>query len=339
MFAIWTRWQSVATAAIHAGRLGARGGLHGAALQLCNPASKVMDMSLSQSSTEPPPDPDTALAPLRAELDDIDDSVLALLRRRAEVVQQVGQLKQGVAIRAGREAAILRRLLATAHAPLPDAAIVRVWREIFAASTSQQGPFSISVCETDASGAMAACAREHFGALTPLHLYHTPAQAIAAVAQAGASAAVLPMPDGAPGPMGAWWVSLLGREVPRIFVVARLPFWAPRSLGSPAVSALVVAAAEPDPSGVDRTLVALELNGALSRAHLSARFTEAGLPPSAMIVRDQGGIGYALFELDGFVEENDSRLTSVTGLPRPPVVLGAYAVSPASKLDDKEASR
>ena len=296
-------------------------------------------MPLSQTSAEPPQDPDNPLAPLRAELDNIDDSVLALLRRRAELAQQIGQLKQGVAIRAGREAAILRRLLATPHAPLPDAAIVRAWREIFAASTGQQGPFSISVCETDPSGAMAACAREHFGALTPLHLYHTPSQAIAAVAQAGASVAVLPLPDGAPGPMGAWWISLLGREAPRMFVVARLPFWTPRPLGAPVLPALVVAAAEPDPSGADRTLVALELNGALSRAHLSARFTEAGLPPSAMTVRDHGGIGYALLELDGFVEETDPRLALLTGLPRPPTVLGAYAISPMGAPDDKEASR
>ena len=61
-----------------------------------------------------------------------------------------------------------------------------------------------------------------------------------------ASVAVLPFPTGAI----AWW-PLLTAEDPRLYVVARLPFWA-----RPGADALVVATVAPDASGADRSFVA-----------------------------------------------------------------------------------
>jgi len=45
-----------------------------------------------------------------------------------------------------------------------------------------------------------------------------------------------------------------------------------------------------------------------------------------MIVREQGGIAFALIELNGFVAATDARLAALAGLPRAPTVLGAYAI-------------
>ena len=98
-----------------------------------------------------------------------------------------------------------------------------------------------------AGSGYAQCAREHFGALTPLRVHRSPAQAIAEVSAGTATAAVLPLPAEEEAP--PWWTALLHRDEPRIHVVARLPFWAPRAEGAPRVQALVVAAVPPDPSG------------------------------------------------------------------------------------------
>ena len=67
------------------------------------------------------------LGDVRAELDRIDDALHDLLMERAAVVGRLaeGRLKGPAVLRPGREAAILRRLLARHRGALPPAAVVR----------------------------------------------------------------------------------------------------------------------------------------------------------------------------------------------------------------------
>jgi hypothetical protein len=91
---------------------------------------------------------------------------------------------------------------------------------------------------------------------------------------------------------------------------------------------MVVAAIAPDPSGHDRSLVGLELSTDVSRARLTAALITAGLQPTAVILIREAGLptARALVEVDGFVGDEDQRLSKIGSLLRPPVVLGAYAV-------------
>ncbi len=201
------------------------------------------------------------LPALRAELDRIDDAMHDLLMQRAGVVEQVGACRaSAAAFRPGREASIIRRLLAPpSAAALPPQTLVRIWRELLAGTTAMQGRFSVAVCEPDPGAGFTQLAREHFGALTPLRVHRSPAQAMAEVSRGAASVAVLPLPSETETARDAWWTALLHNDEPRIHVVARLPFWAPRPEGAPPVQALVVAATPPDPSERDRSLLGLEL--------------------------------------------------------------------------------
>ena len=177
--------------------------------------------------------------------------------------------KRGGPLRPGREAAIIRRLLGQHEGALPRYAIVRIWREIFAASVAQQQSVLVAVCDPAMDGRFAAAAREHLGALTPLRVYRSAAQAIGEVVEGRAGAAILPLPgDGAAE--GAadgreWWPGLLQQHHEgRIHVVARLPFWRVRPEGAPAVQALVIAGSPADPSGDDVSLIALEMEAQIS---------------------------------------------------------------------------
>ncbi len=273
--------------------------------------------------TDPPPDD---LAALRAEIDRLDDALHDLLMRRAEVVARVAvstaKAGNGVALRPGREAAIIRRLLARHDGRLPARTLVRLWRELLAGTTAMQRPFVIAVGGTDLVGV----AREQFGNLTPLRVHASPAQAIATVSAGNASAAVLPLPTQDEPTGSAWWTSLLRQDRPRLHVVGRLPFWAPRAEGAPTAQALVVAAVTPDPSGDDRGLIAVEMEGGGSHARLTAALAAAGLPPRSLILRRDPGQGVlGLAEVDGILADDDPRLARI-GAPRPPVVLGAYAM-------------
>ena len=285
------------------------------------------------SSTAPiapdPTDPPTAaLTGLGAEIDRLDDAIHDLLMTRAEVVTRLraGNGHGPVVLRPGNEADLLRRLLERHHGDLPPRAVVRVWRELLAAITAMQGPYAITACEAEPGSGYVQCAREHFGALTPLRVHRSPAQAIAEVSAGTATAAVLPLPT--EEETSPWWTSLLHRVGSRLHVVARLPFWGPRREGTPRVQALVVAAMPPDRSSRDRSLITLELPPEQSRARLSVALAAAGLDAGRTLLRHDPTlpVAQALVDVDGFVTDDDPRLAALSDALRPPVVLGAYAL-------------
>jgi chorismate mutase len=257
------------------------------------------------------------LSAVRAQLDAIDDSLHDLLMQRAAIVDGLAssRAKSGTILRPGREADILRRLLARHAGPLPRAALVRLWRELFAASIQQQGGFSVAVYAREP--AMARLVPEHFGALTAARTHPTPSRALAAVTRGEASVAVLPFPEDADAPEMEWWPAL---NAPQLSVVARLPFFAD---GEAEADALVVAPGAPDPSEHDLSLLLLESDSEQSRGQLLASLTAAGITARLVLVRRAPGISRFLMEADGLIMPDDARLRA---LPFDRArMLGAYA--------------
>ncbi|HEY0184380.1 MAG TPA: chorismate mutase [Rhodopila sp.] len=263
------------------------------------------------------------LPELRAALDRIDNAVHDLLMQRAEIVEYVARSGKPAAFRPGREASIIRRLLGRHHGALPPVALVRIWRELLAGTTTMQGGFSLAVCDGDPGAPLTQLAREHFGALTPLRTYSSPGQALADVSQGGASVAVLPYPSETTN----WWIALLHHE-PRLHIIARLPFWKPRSDGAPTEQALVVAATPVDASEDDQSFLGLECDSDVSRARLSSELTGAGLTPQTMVLARQqvASLTNVLVEVAGYLADDDARLSRLGSVLRRPVVLGSYAV-------------
>jgi chorismate mutase/prephenate dehydratase len=276
---------------------------------------------MSSPSPQPAPAPpdltSRRLAALRAELDRIDDALHDGLMRRAELVAQVGALgaKGRVPLRPGREASIIRRLVARNHGALDPATVTRIWRELLAGSTAQQRPLLVAVSDER----LIPLAREHFGALTPVRVRPGPAEALEDVRDGRTTVAVLPLPT-----EGVWWTALLSGQQPRAHVVARLPFWARRSEHVPVTHCVVLSAAAPDPSGDDRSLIGFELAGDFSHAQLGQALASAGLAVGAVVVVRVEGMCFGLADVAGFLEDGDARLLALD-IPRPAVVLGAYA--------------
>src|SRR5581483_6807210 len=98
---------------------------------------------------------------------------------------------------------------------------------------------------------------------------------------------------------------------PRLYVVARLPFWAPRPEGAPHVQAFVLAAIAPDRSSRDRSLLGLELPPEMSRARLTAALTAAGFAPGSILLRRDGQV-LALVDVEGHVGGDDPRLATLS---------------------------
>lgn len=263
------------------------------------------------------------LPALRSELDRIDNAIHDLLMQRAEIVEYVARSGKPAAFRPGREASIIRRLLERHKGALPPASVVRIWRELLAATTSMQGGFSIAVSGDDRGGHLTQLAREHFGALTPLQSHDCADQALMDVSRGIASVAVLPYPSEG----DYWWVKLLHHE-PRLYIIGRLPFWEARPNGASRDQAVVVAATPADVSEHDRSFVGLECGRDISEAQVTNDLSSAGLMPKNIVIKwpQESSIASVLVEVEGSMSDEDVRLTSLTWALQRPVIVGTYAV-------------
>jgi chorismate mutase len=286
-------------------------------------------MSEITSLSSPPDAVPEALARLRAEIDSLDDRLHDLLMARAEIIERVAREggKRGVPIRPGREAAMLRRLLARHHGALPPQTIVRIWRELFSGALMIEGGLTIAVAD-GAQTELPSVAREHFGPLTSLRRHRTTSQALADLTNGNAHAAVLPLPSDEDDEQSAWWVGLMHGGVPRLAIIAKLPFWTRRNEGVPQAGAYVVASLTPDPSGADRSLIGIEIAADTSTARIAGSLKDAGFEVGTILPRraTKREVGYALADVEGLVARDDPRLAAMTGFLATPVILGAYAV-------------
>ena len=77
---------------------------------------------------------------LRDDINSLDDKILELLKERAEIVTAIGEQKKSFTdvVDYEREQKVLDRILQTTKAKYSKDSIVRIWREIFQASTQLQ---------------------------------------------------------------------------------------------------------------------------------------------------------------------------------------------------------
>jgi chorismate mutase-like protein len=261
------------------------------------------------------PSDQPSLDDLRRQIDEIDAAVHDLLMRRTEVAQRIGAVKgeDSIYMRPGREAVVLRRLIARHHGDLPRALIVRIWREIFAAVTALQGPLAVAVHAPEGSFGYRNLARDHYGWRTPITAYRSAAQVLEAVSDGRATVGVLPVPveDG----VDPWWRNLArdGEAVPRI--VARLPFAVVASTSADRAEALAISLAVTEETGDDRSFLVIESGELVSLSHFRKLLGEADL--EALDVQGSGEEGdrsLKLVEVEGFVSEDDPRLARLMEL-------------------------
>ena len=253
----------------------------------------------------------SALDDLRRRIDEIDDKLHDLIIQRAEVVESItaGKKRGGIdTIRPGREAQILRRLIGRHRGRFPRPVLARLWRELISGSVALQGDFAVAVLALNEMPDYWDLARDHYGSHTPMLAFHSIGEVLRALAERRAGVGVLPMP--AEGEREPWWPLLaVASAAPR--VMARLPFAGRgNARGDGGLDALVIGYGDADTTDEDRSLVALELAGELSRARLISAFKSAGLAVTLFAAHEPGGDGaWYLIETDpGLAAADDARL-------------------------------
>ncbi|MBX3456062.1 chorismate mutase [Ferrovibrio sp.] len=278
-----------------------------------------------------------SLADLRHEIDVLDDQIQDLLRRRAEAVEKVAITKRaagmtdGAFLKPGREAQILRRLMARHHGPLPRAAMVRINRELIGALYELQAPVRVAVLAPNKSVARWDIARDHYGSTVPMILCTTASSAMRALSAEPAGVGVMPLPED--GERDPWWPMLANRGADTPRVVGLLPF-IPNPRGRLAdLGAFLIARCPAEASGEDRSLVALRLAGdAISLDRLGQLLAQADLPGWRVLVqhRDSEPTSRMLLEAPDFIAPDDPRIDALvaagSGAITDAVVIGAYAM-------------
>ena len=260
--------------------------------------------------------PGDTTAAIRAEIDRIDTSLLALFAERlraADSLVQAGAQEPGLPIRPGREVSLLRRLVAEATAPLERETVVELWRALVSASARRHRAFDVVVGGGRGDPTrLFDIARRHFGARTRIKDLGEPQAALQKAAETPDTVVAVTSWPAAPG-VGAWWPALSERRFHNLHIVAGLPL-----MGTGEPEAAVFAAAVPEESGADVTmLMAFDPHHRLQRAMNEVGFTgkEVARAEPRVLVR-----------IEGFVALNDPRAAAMTRAGLDSVrVLGSYA--------------
>ena len=260
--------------------------------------------------------PAETLESLRREIDAIDDQMHDLLMRRVEIVEQVASVKNRdaspVFIRPEREAMILRRLMDRHGGRLPAKVVVRVWREILAATADMQSPLNVAVYAPDDAVGYWDLARDHYGSGTRMSLHGAANAVVRAVVDGTATVGVVPLPqDGEAEP---WWPLLVAAGENAPAVVTRLPFIASGERRAGPEGALAIARMTQQPTGDDVSMIVVEADAEVSRDSLNEALKVAGLPASIVAVWRDPGAGETrlhLAEAADFLAPDDARLAAL----------------------------
>lgn len=282
------------------------------------------------------------LEALRREIDRIDDTIHDLIMQRTTIVEKVRNLKRNdrIKIRPAREAAIVYRLIDRHRGPFPKRELIRIWRELIVATLAFEGPFSVAVYMPDDGAGYWDLARDQYGSFTPMKGFASARGVIQAVRNQTATVGVLPVPR--PDDPDPWWCHLVvdSPDTPR--VIARLPVAGSGNSRDRQPEALVICPVNGEPTGRDRTYLAVEAEDKVGGVLLARAFSAVGLAASAIAVFHDSDAPLSwlhLVEIAGFVKPGDHRLDGmVETLARPVrrvLVLGSFAEPLGARELDK----
>lgn len=248
------------------------------------------------------------LAEIRRAIDAIDDELHDLLMRRAALVGDVQKAKAdktGLFLRPGREAQILRRLAARHTGDLSRPALARIWRELMGGLYHLQGGLRVGVHGGAQPLTIFDAARQHFGTDAVITMHDDPNSLLQELGRPG-TVGVMPIPRD--GNTETWWLHLMGEAPGTARVIARVP------LTGGDLDAFVLAAVAPEPSGDDRSLLAVSVRAdSMSRARVADLLREAGFDPTVLASVADETLSL-LFDVPGFVAADDPRRTSFARL-------------------------
>jgi chorismate mutase / prephenate dehydratase len=217
------------------------------------------------------------LASLRNEIDRIDNAIHDLLMERAQVVEKVRAAKgsEGIKLRPGREAEVLRRLIARHTGPFPKGAVVRIWREVMSAYLKLQGHLAMAVYMPEPGVGYWDLARDQYGSQTPMTQHSSVRGVINAVQTGDAAIGVLPVPNLSDS--DPWWRHLYSTRENTPQILSRLPVAQTEKVRGIFQEALIIGLPSEDHTDNERYYTAIEFDESISSRTLISLFEECDI--------------------------------------------------------------
>lgn len=156
------------------------------------------------------------LAGLRAEIDSIDEEILARLNERARAVQRVGEIKEGgrrgPIYVAARERDLVSALIEANEGPFPSAGIPHVFREIISATRSLEERVKVAFLGPDGTFSHQAASRQ-FGAQVDLVPVENMRDVFTLTERGDTHFGVVPVENTIEGPVTVTYDALIETEV------------------------------------------------------------------------------------------------------------------------------
>lgn len=143
-----------------------------------------------------------AIERLRQEIDALDNELLALLNRRADLARRIGGLKRGApAYRPERETEILRRVIERNPGPLPAERAAAVFREVISACRGMEAALRVAYLGPEGTFSEMAL-RKQFGHAVEAEPCASIDEVFRAAESGGAQFAVVPVENSTEGAVG-----------------------------------------------------------------------------------------------------------------------------------------
>ncbi len=275
---------------------------------------------------------------VREKIDRLDNRLHDLLMERAELISDIAEEKKKNNIQIvhpAREAQMIRRLLKRHKGALPDAAVVRIWRELVGAGSLLQTGLEVAVTMPEGRETYWDMARNYFGSVLPMKRVSSALHAVGSVRENESSFAVVPWPED--GDENPWWSYILDQDTQKMRIVCALPYGCEEKDKSNSESrALVVSKTDFLESGDDCSFIVVQIDPSVSRARIFDVLKELKAEPRSIHTKSGVSTGApslhmvevhkfmdkgneCLRKLEKKFEEQQARCYAIGGYPVPPV--------------------
>lgn len=283
------------------------------------------------------------LSDYRRKIDALDDTIHDALMERAKLIDEIAQIKKEQElpfVQPSREAQAIKRILARHQGSLPEAALVRVWRELIGVSSLLQAQIKAFVAIEGEDFTLWDLAKSYFGSVVPMQRISACKVALAEARDDEHSFAVVPWPkdeDKTP-----WWVSLFDQDTD-IHVVGALPFGGyADNFYDNRFRGLVVSRIPFTQSGDDHSFLILRVDANVSRGRIVDVFAAHGLQAVGIVTSKsphEPNADIHLIEVANYVAIDDERVIDIAQefeeFDAQCRAIGGYAVPPIFK-DNKD---
>ncbi len=259
---------------------------------------------------------------IRNNIDTIDDEILTLLIKRAELSNMVKKLKQkeGKAVfNPARQVNILRKLINNPQDLILKETIIRIWSEIMGASIKMQNPdFKVCVFMPTRGAGFIEITRDTFGFDVNINIHSSIGQVIKDVADNNADIGIVPLKaiHSSSNENNRWWYSLINSKTsPKINM--RLPLIGCKEARGNGEEAFALCSydKEDTPSGNDKTLLVAEIEGFSGSDIIKELLNQANLKVENILDSFVLEKSKAYFiEIDDFILEDSEKFKEIISI-------------------------